>query len=395
MPKDANAPAVAVSENKPAAAAASPAVTTPAAPAVVDEQAILDGMTAKELQTWRMTGKLPSEQVSTKKSGDSSSSAKPGEAESGEESANADDSEEPAASEAASRQGTKRKGAKERTAQLHTEIAELESRLARRAELRRQIDGDGQTDGKAGESSTTQPAKKTEAPPFKETRPKPTINDAKPDGTPKFANYEEFNEDLVDWKMEQKDAKATFEKEQAEKTAEAERVEKLANQMKEDFTGRIQTAQKKYADFDDMLKVPELRTIPTNSPLDRAIMLREAGPEILYHLAKNPQEIARLVKLDALAQAVEIGKLEARLVPESDSGDGEETKRGPDGKFLPANTSEKPVTKKVSTAPKPAAEVAGRGTPPEDEVEAAVAANDTKAYNEAMNRREIARRQGR
>jgi hypothetical protein len=86
-----------------------------------------------------------------------------------------------------------------------------------------------------------------------------------------------------------------------------------------------QTAQQRFAEreaaavdkFDDFYQVvghgySKAANIIPHAAQD-AIMESEAGPEIAYHLAKNPAEARRLAAMSPLSQAREIGRLEAKL----------------------------------------------------------------------------------
>ncbi len=77
------------------------------------------------------------------------------------------------------------------------------------------------------------------------------------------------------------------------------------------------------------------------------------SPELIYYLATNPQEADRLNALPLNQQIKEIGKLEVKLAPSSDSQSTE--------------TKEEVPVKRVSQAPEPIAPVGGKGSNVKDE----------------------------
>lgn len=92
----------------------------------------------------------------------------------------------------------------------------------------------------------------------------------------------------------------------------AEREAQRAMQARhEAFVRRTQEVRMAHPDFDDA--VYEASDIPTPPALQQAILTSEKGPEIMYSLAKNRAELARLVALPPFEQVREIGRLEAKL----------------------------------------------------------------------------------
>lgn len=201
-------------------------------------------------------------------------------------------------------------------------------------------------------------------PEFKETRPKPRLDDKKPDGTPKYASYDELNEDLVDWKLEQRDAKTAFDKAESDKAARATETERKNAEIRDTQRKRVEAVRKRIPKFDEALNDADfVKKIPERSALDGMILSREKGFDVFFHLWEHPQELDAILKLGPHDQAFEFARIELSL--------------------------EKAPAKKVSNAPPPPREVGGRGTPPEDEVEAAAAAGDVTRYIDLVNRREL------
>jgi hypothetical protein len=77
------------------------------------------------------------------------------------------------------------------------------------------------------------------------TRPKPTADEKKPDGTPKFDSYEDFVEDLADWKAEQRIE--TAKREQAQQEAQ-----KALNKT-------LEEARTRYEDADEVQRQRRLK----------------------------------------------------------------------------------------------------------------------------------------
>lgn len=129
-----------------------------------------------------------------------------------------------------------------------------------------------------------------------DTTQKPKIDD--------FDSQADYLEALTDWKVEQK----VKEREQEAKKAS----------IKTEYESRVSKFQSQIADFakttDDYADVIEdVSDVMITPGLQEAILESENGPEILYNLAKNRDELMRINKLSLVAQAKEIGKLEARL----------------------------------------------------------------------------------
>lgn len=144
--------------------------------------------------------------------------------------------------------------------------------------------------------------------------------------TPKrdaFKSDEEYLEALVDFRADQK--LADREQQKRQRTIDST------------FEEREETIREKYSDYDRLVRLnDDLKITPL---MGEAIKESEIGPEIAYHLGKNPKEAERIASLSPLAQAREIGKIEAKLV-------------------------ENPPVKKVTSAPDPIKTVGSRSTTP-------------------------------
>lgn len=152
----------------------------------------------------------------------------------------------------------------------------------------------------------------------KETKGEPKVED--------YDDYGKYAKDVAKWEVKQ--ATGEFSKSQSEAV---NRV--LVEKARDDFRERLETFSEKHDDFDEL--VEEVGPIIKGAALESLIESKH-GPEIIYHLAKNPEEAERISKLSPLAAAREIGRIEARL-------------------------EEKPV-KKTTSAPPPAKTVSGNST---------------------------------
>ena len=76
------------------------------------------------------------------------------------------------------------------------------------------------------------------------------------------------------------------------------------------YHDKEEDAREKYADFEQVAYSPDLKV---TEEMAQAIRLTDSGPDVAYHLGKNPKEATRISKLSPMAQAVEIGKIEATL----------------------------------------------------------------------------------
>jgi hypothetical protein len=150
-----------------------------------------------------------------------------------------------------------------------------------------------------------------------------------------FETNAEYVKAVVKWDREQADKAAKEQEAKSKLEAEHERVIK-------DHTARVKAFAEKTKDFQEVLE--SVDHVATSAAFEKEIVESEMGPELLYELAKNPEELARLQKLSATAVAREIGKLEFKLSSLT-------------------SEAKKPEPKKLTKAPKPIEPVGGgKGT---------------------------------
>jgi hypothetical protein len=212
------------------------------------------------------------------------------------------------------------------------------------------------------------------APAKKEELAKPRRNDVdEKTGLAKYATDDDFLDarDAYVAKMASQQTRSDIAKEEGERrVAEQNRL----NQQK--WQTALKLATERHEDFAKVCEIDakgafqnaELKGIKSNSVLDAFILDSELGGSILYHLAKNPGEVARIEAMNAFAAARELTKLEEKL---SGSTIQPAKDEGP----------KPPVTK----APAPATSTGGRATAPVDESEAAIKQGDFRRYMRAEN----------
>jgi hypothetical protein len=162
---------------------------------------------------------------------------------------------------------------------------------------------------------------KTEAVAGNDPEPQPEDLDAK--GQPKYARYEDFTKAQALWAA--REAMRERETATSKQTAEA--------QMKQNWDAhntRVAEAQGKYDDWDEAAAAIGSAAVPQAVGL--AIVEMDNSADVLYHLAKHPEELEALQKMSSIRQVAEIGRLSAALLP---------------------SKTESPKTKPTSKAPAP------------------------------------------
>lgn len=153
-----------------------------------------------------------------------------------------------------------------------------------------------------------------------------------------YDDYGKYSKAVAQWEVK----KAKIELASASQE-EVNRV--LRMRQEDDFRNRLEAYSEKNEDFEEA--VQEVAPLIRGAALE-ALMDSRHAPEIIHHLAKNPEDAERLSTLSPLAAAREIGKIEARL-------------------------ESKPI-KKTTSAPPPAKTVSGGKTvsniPSDDDTDA-------------------------
>lgn len=171
------------------------------------------------------------------------------------------------------------KGLKKRFKKLNGKIRDLETQLAQRAapqEVKQAL-------------ASPQPATDPQAP--KEAD---------------FESYAEFIDARADYRFALAQSKKEAENAQARQATEAQ-------QREADWKAKVAETIKRIPDYDEVLSDSE---ITVSQAMHEAILASDAGPSLIYHLAKNPAEAARIKALPPLKAALEMGKLEAKFAPD-------------------------------------------------------------------------------
>ena len=117
---------------------------------------------------------------------------------------------------------------------------------------------------------------------------------------------EQYQEALVDYRVNQKIA------EREAKVAEQQRVEQQHRYL-QDYQSRVaRTTQKGEAKYDDFHEVVHNR-LPISHVMADVMSQSDIGPDIAYHLGKNPELAQSIAGKPAHLQAAEIGRLEVKL----------------------------------------------------------------------------------
>jgi hypothetical protein len=109
---------------------------------------------------------------------------------------------------------------------------------------------------------------------------------------------------------------------------------KQQSQVLESYQEREEAARDKYDDFEQVAYNPKL---PITNVMAETIQSSEIGPDLAYYLGSNPKDAERISRMSPLAQAKEIGKIEAKL-------------------------SSNPPVKKTTSAPAPISPVTARSS---------------------------------
>ena len=138
-----------------------------------------------------------------------------------------------------------------------------------------------------------------EQPPVAQIQTEPKVDD--------FSTYEDYLSALADHRADAKVNAKFAEMQQAEsqKTAARQRAER-----DQAFQAKVQDFREAHDDFDSVVQNPSL---PISQDMVTLLNISDKGPELLYHLGKNPNEAARIAALPRDHAAMEMGRLEARL----------------------------------------------------------------------------------
>lgn len=242
----------------------------------------------------------------------------------------------------------KKQTAEERIAQLESTIEKIRK-------------GSGLDKPPKVESAPTKPE------PAPATRTKPTPEDKTADGKPKYATYEDYVEELADWKAEQR--WASQQREQAEKT-QATR-----------FQSKMEDARSRYENFDTAKDtfVSEMGKIQINPAVRDMLNDTEVFPDLIAVIGGTAEEAAAFAKMaqDSPGKAIRYIALTESLIA--------------DELAQKAKPVEEAPVKPRTQAPRPPPEAGGRASAPPDGLETAAKANDFRAFKAESTRRALAK----
>ena len=130
----------------------------------------------------------------------------------------------------------------------------------------------------------------------------PTEADPKPKPE-QFSDMFEYAEALAEWTADKKI------QEQKVKEA-AQKAEQERQKLLDTWSTRVQDFRAKTPDFDDMVGSADV--VVSNEVRD-AIFESDVGPQILYHLAENPDVAKKIQDMTPIGALRMIGKLEAKF----------------------------------------------------------------------------------
>ena len=269
--------------------------------------------TVHEFNTYRATGEVPARFTPAEDAEPAPAvSAEGDEPENGTATAAEDDQEPP--------EGIGNK-ARRRFEKLLAEKKELERRLAAQT-----VKPDAQS------ASSAAPQEQSPV-----NRQKPTISDKKTDGTPKFATYEDFVEDLADWKAEQR----------LESARQNEQQQRQIQQVEQN----VERDRERYGEEFEKVIEPTAAAIMGNKaiPIEvkRMISASDVLPELIYTIGtdeKTMQKLIRVAQSDPQKAMFYIAELSAEIRQELDAVETKPLESAPEPKRTSAPRPPVPVT---------------------------------------------------
>jgi hypothetical protein len=202
------------------------------------------------------------------------------------------------------------------------EIKEEEPKKSKKGGFQKRIDKLTKARAQAEQEKEFWRSEALKAKPAADSKPvEPNKNS--PVGKPKqddFDTHEAYVDAITDWKIEQRD-KIKDADAQA-KAAKSEIESKVTTYQK-----GVKAAQEKLDDYDDVIE--SVDNVPMPLHLNKLLLDSENGPELAYHLAKDPENFARVCKLDVVSAARELGKIEAKLSRAPESAKEQKTTKAP------------------------------------------------------------------
>ncbi len=119
--------------------------------------------------------------------------------------------------------------------------------------------------------------------------------------------YVNYAAEFATWKVTREfEAKQRVEQEARQQASIAEQQETVRTA----YAGRVEKFKESHPDYDAVARADDVKI---SIPVAHAIVSSDNGPQLAYHLGKNPAEADRIASLPPAMQLMELGKLEARL----------------------------------------------------------------------------------
>ena len=216
--------------------------------------------------------------------------------------------------------------------------------------------------------------------------PRPKLEDFKDQPDP----YAALTEKSIDWAMKEGEAKAKFESQQAG-------FEAARNADTDRFNARLAEVRKPdgiYPDYDEVYATIKGKNVQV-SPLMMGLMMTAkakdgtpASTDVMYYLAKNPDECNEIFALPEAEQAAEMGVVKFKALLETERRTAELAKKSkPNSKAkVDGDEGEPPVPKaavKPKSPPPPIKPVGKRAAPHSVDLEAIAVSGDNQAYQRA------------
>lgn len=142
----------------------------------------------------------------------------------------------------------------------------------------------------------------------KQVEPEKKADTSKKPKADDFEKHEDFVEALADWKAEEKWKEREAKQRESEVKAEVQK-------RQDSHQKRLDEFKKSHSDFDDVIE--EANDIPVSMTIRDAILSSENGPELMYALAKDPEELKRIAALPPLEATRALGRFESKITQSS------------------------------------------------------------------------------
>lgn len=156
-----------------------------------------------------------------------------------------------------------------------------------------------------------------------------------------FNTYEEFkqaenkyHEDHIEWRLAEERRNQAMQEHQ-----------RRALESQREFQHKMAAVHAEHADLADLLDSAREEGVPLTDTFHAFMQESTVPGDVLYHLAKNPEEWKRIASLSPVRQLTELGRIESRL----ESGKKTET---PKPKTTSAPKPPTPVTSPAASVPR-------------------------------------------